>query len=121
MDTPALATPRRGRPAQPAISAGVQARPVPVEISRASMGETVSPTPRSSEVASRNTNSPGMPSSTMREYSVACSMMSGGVPSNRISGSVNSPPNRATMAPNSSPMHMAVPAMARSLSCMRAP
>ncbi|MNT75034.1 hypothetical protein D3C72_2138950 [compost metagenome] len=67
IDTPALATPSRGRPHQPAISAGVLMRPMAVDRISDHIGVSVSPTPRSNDVASRNTNNPGMPSSTMRE------------------------------------------------------
>jgi len=48
------------------MSAGVTTRPISVEISSVKSGVTVSPTPRSIAVASRNRNTPGIAISMMR-------------------------------------------------------
>ena len=61
-----LATPSCGRPPQPRMSAGVTTSPISVEIISVSSGVTVSPTPRSMAVASRNTKRPGIAISMMR-------------------------------------------------------
>jgi hypothetical protein len=65
--TAALATPSRGSPIQPLISAGVTMRPTMVETTSANSGVSVSPTPRMIEVSSRNAKNPGMANRQMRE------------------------------------------------------
>ena len=56
----ALATPSRGRPSQPRISAGVTARPTTAEIASATSGVMVSPTPRIIAVSRIKTKVSGM-------------------------------------------------------------
>ena len=83
-----------------------------MEISNVSNGVLVSPTPRSIEVTSRKTNTPGAANSMTRAYVVAPGRMSAGVPRARSITSVKVPPNSATARPAHSPTASVVPAIA---------
>ena len=59
-DQAAAATPSRGRPSQPRISAGVSTTATVIDSPSAQSGVTVSPTPRSSWVISRKAKNTGL-------------------------------------------------------------